>query len=1024
MQMADKKPIIITTAGSLAQLKAGEAVGVSQGGTAATTAAGARENLGLEIGVDVQGFDQTLAALAGLDSTIGLVTEIGNDVFAKRQIVSNTLSVTNPAGVAGDIGVNLVDVMTAGTYTKFTTDSKGRVISGMSLLPSDIPGLDWSKITSGKPTTLAGYGITDAMAGNQTITFSGDASGSGTTSVALSLSASGVTAGTYPKVTVDSKGRVTNGANLSASDIPSLGAEKITSGTLSVDTSGNAATATKLETARTINGVSFDGSANITINAVDSTSRIASSEKGAANGVATLDATGLVPSSQLPSYVDDVLEYANLAALPGTGVSAKIYVTLDNNKIYRWSGSAYIEISPVAGNSDTATKLSTARTIGITGDVTWTSPAFDGSSNVTAAATLANSGVTAGIYKSVKVDAKGRVTGGNNPTTLAGFGIADAQPLDADLTAIAGLVGTSGFLKKTAADTWSLDTSSYLTGNQAITFSGDATGTGTTAVALTLANSGVTAGTYPKVTVDAKGRVTTGAALAASDIPALDWSKITTGKPTTLAGYGITDAMAGNQTITFSGDASGSGTTSVALSLSASGVTAGTYPKVTVDSKGRVTNGANLSASDIPSLGAEKITSGTLSVDTSGNAATATKLETARTINGVSFDGSANITINAVDSTSRIASSEKGAANGVATLDATGLVPSSQLPSYVDDVLEYANLAALPGTGVSAKIYVTLDNNKIYRWSGSAYIEISPVAGNSDTATKLSTARTIGITGDVTWTSPAFDGSSNVTAAATLANSGVTAGIYKSVKVDAKGRVTGGNNPTTLAGFGIADAQPLDADLTAIAGLVGTSGFLKKTAADTWSLDTSSYLTGNQAITFSGDATGTGTTAVALTLANSGVTAGTYPKVTVDAKGRVTTGAALAASDIPALDWSKITTGKPTTLAGYGITDFGIVPANAQTVAYTAALTDSGKSVDTSAGVTIPANSAVAFPVGTVFNITNTSAAAITITQGAGVTLRMAGTTLTGNRTLAAYGVSALRKIATDTWMISGSGLS
>jgi phage-related tail fiber protein len=1024
MQMADKKPIIITTAGSLAQLKAGEAVGVSQGGTAATTAAGARENLGLEIGVDVQGFDQTLAALAGLDSTIGLVTEIGNDVFAKRQIVSNTLSVTNPAGVAGDIGVNLVDVMTAGTYTKFTTDSKGRVISGMSLLPSDIPGLDWSKITSGKPTTLAGYGITDAMAGNQTITFSGDASGSGTTSVALSLSASGVTAGTYPKVTVDSKGRVTNGANLSASDIPSLGAEKITSGTLSVDTSGNAATATKLETARTINGVSFDGSANITINAVDSTSRIASSEKGAANGVATLDATGLVPSSQLPSYVDDVLEYANLAALPGTGVSAKIYVTLDNNKIYRWSGSAYIEISPVAGNSDTATKLSTARTIGITGDVTWTSPAFDGSSNVTAAATLANSGVTAGTYKSVTVDAKGRVTGGTNPTTLAGFGIADAQPLDADLTAIAGLVGTSGFLKKTAADTWSLDTSSYLTGNQAITFSGDATGTGTTAVALTLANSGVTAGTYPKVTVDAKGRVTTGAALAASDIPALDWSKITTGKPTTLAGYGITDAMAGNQTITFSGDASGSGTTSVALSLSASGVTAGTYPKVTVDSKGRVTNGANLSASDIPSLGAEKITSGTLSVDTSGNAATATKLETARTINGVSFDGSANITINAVDSTSRIASSEKGAANGVATLDATGLVPSSQLPSYVDDVLEYANLAALPGTGVSAKIYVTLDNNKIYRWSGSAYIEISPVAGNSDTATKLSTARTIGITGDVTWTSPAFDGSSNVTAAATLANSGVTAGTYKSVTVDAKGRVTGGTNPTTLAGFGIADAQPLDADLTAIAGLVGTSGFLKKTAADTWSLDTSSYLTGNQAITFSGDATGTGTTAVALTLANSGVTAGTYPKVTVDAKGRVTTGAALAASDIPALDWSKITTGKPTTLAGYGITDFGIVPANAQTVAYTAALTDSGKSVDTSAGVTIPANSAVAFPVGTVFNITNTSAAAITITQGAGVTLRMAGTTLTGNRTLAAYGVSALRKIATDTWMISGSGLS
>lgn len=54
---------------------------------------------------------------------------------------------------------------------------------------------------------------------------------------------------------------------------------------------------------------------------------------------------GLVPSSQLPSFVDDVLEYANFAALPGTGESGKIYVTQDTNLTYRWSGSAYAEIS-------------------------------------------------------------------------------------------------------------------------------------------------------------------------------------------------------------------------------------------------------------------------------------------------------------------------------------------------------------------------------------------------------------------------------------------------------------------------------------------------------------------------------------------------------------------------------------------------------------------------------------------------------------------------------------------------------
>lgn len=54
---------------------------------------------------------------------------------------------------------------------------------------------------------------------------------------------------------------------------------------------------------------------------------------------------GVVPASQLPAYVDDVLEYANFASLPVSGEAGKIYVTLDNNLTYRWSGSAYVEIS-------------------------------------------------------------------------------------------------------------------------------------------------------------------------------------------------------------------------------------------------------------------------------------------------------------------------------------------------------------------------------------------------------------------------------------------------------------------------------------------------------------------------------------------------------------------------------------------------------------------------------------------------------------------------------------------------------
>jgi hypothetical protein len=133
------------------------------------------------------------------------------------------------------------------------------------------------------------------------------------------------------------------------------------------------------------------------------------------------------------------------------------------------------------------------------------------------------------------------------PTTLAGYGITDAQPLDADLTtwaglspsanfqtmvphtfaqirtdlglvigtnvqawdadldAIAALVGTSGFLKKTAANTWSLDTSTYLTGNQTITLTGDATGSGTTSIAVTVVKELPAGGTTGQVLMKNSG---------------------------------------------------------------------------------------------------------------------------------------------------------------------------------------------------------------------------------------------------------------------------------------------------------------------------------------------------------------------------------------------------------------------------------------------------------------------------------------------------------------------------------------
>ena len=202
--------------------------------------------------------------------------------------------------------------------------------------------------------------------------------------------------------------------------------------------------------------------ANIGLGNVTNDAQVKRSEMGVANGVATLGGDGKVPAAQLPSYVDDVLEYDKKASFPTTGETGKIYVAKDTNLTYRWGGSAYVEISVSLALGETsstayagdkgkalaerlttaegnitsndgditalqtratnlengttaagkATKLATARKISLTGDATGNTT-FDGSADKSISVTLANSGVTAGTYSAVAVDAKGRVTAGS-----------------------------------------------------------------------------------------------------------------------------------------------------------------------------------------------------------------------------------------------------------------------------------------------------------------------------------------------------------------------------------------------------------------------------------------------------------------------------------------------------------------------------------------------------------------------------------------------------------------------------------
>lgn len=214
---------------------------------------------------------------------------------------------------------------------------------------------------------------------------------------------------------------------------------------------GNAGTASKLQTSRTISltggvtgSVNFDGSANASIPTTIT-------GLGVANGIATLDSSGQVPSTQLPSYVDDVLEYVNVAAFPATGASGKIYVETTGNTTYRWSGSGYTkitsgEVSSVAGktgvvtltkadvglpnvdnttdstkNVASAAKLTTARTL----TVGRTGKTFDGSANVAWTATEVLPTATSGQF--LKFDGTNWIAAADNNTTYSTMSQAEAN---------------------------------------------------------------------------------------------------------------------------------------------------------------------------------------------------------------------------------------------------------------------------------------------------------------------------------------------------------------------------------------------------------------------------------------------------------------------------------------------------------------------------------------------------------------------------------------------------------------------
>lgn len=337
----------------------------------------------------------------------------------------------------------------------------------------------------------------------------------------------------------------------------------------------------------------------------------------------------------------------------------------------------------------------------------------------------------------------------------------------------------------------------------------------------------------------------------------------------------------------------------------------------------------------------------------------------------------------------RIASTEKGAANGVAPLNSSSLIDPVYLPAYVDDVLEYADLAAFPATGETSKIYIALDTNAQYRWSGSVYIELVASPGTTDNVPEGSTnkywtlARTVGalLTGFVA-------GTTHVAVAAT------------DTIMEALQKLSGSISTANTA---IAGKEP---SITA-----GTTDQLW-IGNKTWA----SIITTVLGVVLTGLSTATSTAVIATD---------TILVAIGKLQAQVTLRATLLSPTFTG------TPAAPTASLGTKSTQLATMQAvfdaastlviNTQTASYTLVLTDAGKlvqmNVATANNLTVPLNSSVAFPVGTQLPIRSIGAGQTTIVATGGVTIQSSGSKL---KLTGQYSGGSLIKVDTDTWALMG----